>query len=118
MDIKAFKIGMRFFTDAGQWEVIDVGSRTVTAYNIKEDTKNNINWDEKNSITFYPYDFEGCWVENDATTDLLIGISSICGDLANTISEDPEHRKWLAVDAKSTRDKLIALKEKYLEKHK
>lgn len=53
--------------------------------------------------------------EKDAVWRLLFAIGFVCGDLACTISEDPEHRKWLAVTAKHTRDSLIEAKEAFLK---
>ena len=51
---------------------------------------------------------EICWY-------FLMRLAFLCGELACTISEDQEHKKWLAVSAKYTRDRLIELQSKFVE---
>lgn len=53
--------------------------------------------------------------EEDIVWKLLFALALVNGDLACTISEDPEHRKWLAVTAKQTRDKLIKIQDEFMK---
>lgn len=53
--------------------------------------------------------------EEDAMLHLVLSISLVCGNLACTISDDPDHVKWLAVTAEQTRNDLIKAQNKYLE---
>lgn len=53
--------------------------------------------------------------EKEIIWDFLFALAYINGDLACTISEDLESKKWLSVSAKQTRDKLMAVQDKFMK---
>jgi hypothetical protein len=68
MKLKDFKIGKTFYTASGEWMTVDVGTRTVIAYNISKQPDRATEWDLQDNEVFYEYDFGGCRLENSFPT--------------------------------------------------
>ena len=62
MKFEDFKIGIEFYTARAAWLCVDVGTRTVVAYQIKPKFVGWA-WDEVQAEVFYPHDFEACFLK-------------------------------------------------------
>jgi|WetSurMetagenome_2_1015567.scaffolds.fasta_scaffold931688_2 hypothetical protein len=65
MIFEDFIVGKTFFTETGEWKVVDKGQETVIAYNITESKYPSLHWHCQNLIVFFLYDFPACFQEGE-----------------------------------------------------